>query len=454
MQLRPAIAAIAGVLASGFSARAQRGPSQPAVTVRGLAYDSLRRTPLRDAFISILGRSRNTTTDSRGRFHFDSVEPGSYTFAIQHAIIDSIGFPGLTARAKVSDGRDEVVVAVPSYETLWRRACGGKPPRDSGFVYGSIRDAETRAVVPHANIYVSWLDLLIDKRKRNVTQRDWQGRTRSDSTGTYTLCGVPMDVVLRVQATHDSAASGVVDLQPRELRVERLDLLIGPVLSTDSTRVGTIVGMISDVSGAPFADARVGVEGVRETRTGQDGRFTLPSIPAGSRQLSVMYVGMEPMQSVVHVVAHDTAVVALTFGKVTLLEMMRTTAANGARIFAAEFEQRRKAGFGYTRDSLTIIKYPDFVNVLREVPGLNTRYGAGILSITVPNGEGGFCAPDVKIDGAPAAFGHLIDLFPKEVAALEVYPRAGTVPTRFAPSGIKPLCGMILVWTKYGFANR
>ena len=51
-------------------------------------------------------------------------------------------------------------------------------------------------------------------------------------------------------------------------------------------------------------------------------------------------------------------------------------------------------------------------------------------------------------------FGHLLDLFPREVAGIEVYPTAAHVPMKYARVGIQPECGMILVWTKYGFRNR
>jgi len=60
----------------------------------------------------------------------------------------------------------------------------------------------------------------------------------------------------------------------------------------------------------------------------------------------------------------------------------------------------------------------------------------------------------VLIDGAPATNGHLLGLFPHEIAGLEVYATSAHVPSRFARVGIQSQCGMILVWTKYGFRNR
>jgi hypothetical protein len=58
------------------------------------------------------------------------------------------------------------------------------------------------------------------------------------------------------------------------------------------------------------------------------------------------------------------------------------------------------------------------------------------------------------IDGARATLIHLLDLRSSEIGGGEVYTHAAHIPSRFVPTGIQPQCGMILVWTKYGFRNR
>jgi hypothetical protein len=37
---------------------------------------------------------------------------------------------------------------------------------------------------------------------------------------------------------------------------------------------------------------------------------------------------------------------------------------------------------------------------------------------------------------------------------VEVYNRALIIPAQFSRAGHLPTCGMILVWTKYGFRQR
>jgi len=429
------------------------GVAQPrAVTVHGVVFDSLRGKPLRDAFVTIGGQSRAIATDSRGRFRFDSISPGVYTVTAQHPLFDSIGLSGLAARATISDGGREIELAVPSFATLWRLTCRGSAPRDSGIVFGTIRQASGGKPVADAAVELSWADLALDKTRR-VVQRRWHVDTRSNQHGGYAVCGVPLRLGLEVRAHNDSSESGVIDLAPAEVRVERRDLLVGPTAGVATGR-GTITGVVTEPGGSPVAGARVRLGDSREVRTDADGRFILDSVPAGTRQLEVLAVGVAPSLAAADVTPGDTVLVSVRLEKILTLDAMRTMAARGNRVFAAEFDERRKSGFGYTKDSTEIIKYTQFLNVFRDIPSLNVRYGSSTLTITAPDGKGGVCTPDVLIDGAGAAFGHLIDLQPDEVGGVEVYARAAHIPPRFVPPGIRPQCGMILVWTKYGFRNR
>src|SRR3954463_2865805 len=112
--------ALVGAVALAPPAPAQRG----AIPLRGMVFDSLRGQPMRDAFVSIAGGAQVITTDARGRFQFDSVAPGPHEIMAQHPILDSIGLSGLSAHAVVSGKGSEITLAVPSFATLWRAACG------------------------------------------------------------------------------------------------------------------------------------------------------------------------------------------------------------------------------------------------------------------------------------------------------------------------------------------
>lgn len=218
--------AVDGTIAMSATGGAQTGAvsAASAVSLHGVAFDSLRGEPLRDAFIAVSGRV----------------------------------------------------------------------PKDTGFVYGTVRDASGEKPVANATIDVTWVDAAADKLT-NIHQRRYRSQVRSDAKGGCGICGVPASVDVRVQASTDSAASGVIDLPPRDVRVQRRDLLIGKSAKSDSTRRSVIAGVVTDAAGAPFPNARLMMDEGPEARSGADGRFIIRSIPAGTRQVEVLFVGMAPV---------------------------------------------------------------------------------------------------------------------------------------------------------------
>ena len=434
---------------------AQAAATRPAVPVRGIAFDSVRGQPIRNAFIAMMGVSAGTTTDANGRFHFDSVAPGTYTFALQHALLDSLGLSGLSTRAIVGPDGGEVRIAVPSFATLWRAACrAGRPPRDSGFVYGTVRDVETHRPAANATVRVRWVEMLIDKQQ-GFMQRNWHLETHADSTGGYALCGVPMDGVnIQVQATSDSGASGVLDFPTGDVRVFRRDILLGAFRDSASSRRGTIVGLLTDIYGDPYFNARVVMDGVPEVRTGADGHFTLHNVPVGTRQIEFRSVGMVPVTTAIDVAAGDTTPVFMSLGNVTTLEAMRVERSRRGKALAIDFEARRKLGIGYSFDTTAILKFDNVSSIFQNVPSLTAQFRGPNMLLSMPNGRGGTCRPAVRLDGVLASYMNLADLSPREVADVEVFPRASQIPAGYSLPVSDAQCGMILVWTRYGFRER
>jgi protocatechuate 3,4-dioxygenase beta subunit len=438
------------VLALGASARGHAQGSL--VQVHGVAYDSLRGRPLVDAVVSVAGDSRTVRTDSRGRFRFDGIASGSHVFSAQHVALDSVGFSGISTRQTVTDGRAEVLIASPSFGTLWQAVCG-KPraPKDSGFVYGTVRDATTQAPVPNATVDVWWVELGVSKTKR-VSQKRWHGISRADSIGGYWICGVPLDLGLRLRATTDAAASGLIDLPLEGLRVQRRDLTIGPGGDAASVVTGVIAGSVADSSGRPIADARVMADGAAEIRSADDGRFVVRGVPVGTRQVEVLAIGMSPVVTSVHVMPNDTASVVAAMRRITTLDVVRVTASPMVRRLVREFEERRLTGAGYTRDSTEIGHHGTLSSVFFEFPSVrveSVRAGGTAFAISMPSTRGGRCIANVVIDGRKSDFQDLSFLRPSDIAAIEVYPRRMSLPMQFVQNDD---CGVVVVWTKYQFS--
>lgn len=449
------LAVLALALTPPAHAQVPVATARPSVPVRGIAFDSVRGKPIRNAFVAIMGGIPGTTTDTNGRFTFDSVPPGIYTFAMQHAMLDSLGFSGLTARATISAEGDEVRIAVPSFATLWRAAChAGTPPSDSGFIYGNVRSGATRKVVANATIRLMWSEMLLSKNE-SFRLRNWHLDARSDSLGNYAICGVPVDGgSLRVQATSEFGVTGEIDLPPGEMRVFRRDLTLGAPPGTDSSQRGTIAGILTDNLGDPYFNARVVSAGLPEARTGADGRFVMRDVPAGTRQIEFRSVGMIPIQSVVDIVANDTATVIMQLGRMTTLEGVRVERERRGKALAADFQVRRKLGMGYSMDTTDVLKFANFSSVFANIPSLRAEYRGPNMLLAMSNGRGGFCRPTVRLDGVIASFANLSDLSPHEVAGVEVFPRAAQIPAGYSLPASEPECGMILVWTRYGFRER
>ena len=442
-QFVSALIALAALSASGSA-------QDRVVTVRGVAYDSVRGMPLDGAVISMAGDARTVRADRRGRFEFDSVAPGAHTFSAQHAALDSLGFTGITARTTVTDGRTEIRIAGPSFSTLWRSVCGtSRIPKDSGFVYGTVRDGTTQALVPNATVELTWLDLRVD-RTHHISQSRYHGQTSTDSTGGYYICGVPTETGTRIRAATQSATSGLIDLASGSIRVQRRDLTLGAVGDSGSMQVGIVAGLVADSAGRPIPDARVIADGAGELRTAANGRFVVNAVPVGTRQVEVLAIGMSPVVTVVDVSPTDTATVLATMRRITTLDVVRVTASAQIRRLVRDLDERRAAGFGNVKDSTEIANHGTLFSVMFEFPGVQVerKNTAGDFIVTMAGTGANRCVANVIIDGQKSDFDQLNYLRPTDIAAIEVYPRRMQLPMQFIRFDD---CGAIVVWTKWAF---
>ncbi len=436
--------ATALMLAAAGAARAQTG----GVSVRGVAYDSVRGRPLAGAFVALSGSESTATTDSLGRFQFASVAPGPHTFTVQHATLDSIGFFGISSKVTLAGASADVVIASPSFATIWRAVCGpGKAAADSAIVYGTVTDAVRHAPVAGATVDLTWMELKADKQT-GVAQRRWRNQTRADSRGGYAACGVPLDVGLRVQALTDSSASGEVDLMPADLRVQRRDLLVGPARNGGATLRGTIAGMVTQPDGRPAAGTRVLMAEAAEVRSGRDGRFVIPNVPAGTRQLELLAIGYSPLVTTVDIVGGDTASVLVALRPMTTtLAAVTVTASALRRKFDREFAERRKTGYGYAMDSTQIARKGTMMATLAEFPSTDVKPVGRLRAfvITFPAGIRR-CNAVIWVDGVRSDIERLSEMVPDDIAVIEVYPHRMMVPAELMVHGND--CGVVAVWTK------
>jgi len=189
---------------------------------------------------------------------------------------------------------------------------------------------------------------------------------------------------------------------------------------------------------------------VAERRTSEDGRFLIPNVPAGTRQVEVLAIGMSPVITPVDVVPNETATMAAMLRRVTTLDVVRVTGTRRQFMVVREFEERRKVGAGYVRDSSEIIANATMASAFSQFPSLQVERSGSSFWLSMPGGVRGRCAPNLWVDGIPQRDTDLLNFMrPAEIAAIEVYPRVFTAPAKFM--GNSNMCGSVVLWTKREF---
>jgi hypothetical protein len=232
---------------------------------------------------------------------------------------------------------------------------------------------------------------------------------------------------------------------------------------------GTVDGLVTDSSLVPLADATVSIAGSSiQLVTGANGRFRMVRVPSGEYVVVVRHLGFAPVWAALRVDEADT--LRLSFALERMASELDTVKVTGKRssVRMAEFEERRKLGFGQfmTLDQIEKRNSVYGTELVRTFSSINVRPVAGragsrplyVAMSLRPGGAGNgsmkggglVCPLKVVIDGVqmPNPF-NLDDLPPpRDLVAIEVYSGPATVPLRF--KGADTSCGVILVWTKDG----
>jgi hypothetical protein len=445
-----------------FSSASAQMPDSGWATIRGTVYDSLLHSPLIGAHVWLLHSSRATESDGQGRYQLDSVPAGPQVIAFSRGDLDSIGLSNLAKAVTVLPGDVAVLpLAIPSRPTFWRAACGtarGTNQADSGLVFGTLRDAETRQLLAGAGVTLRWVTVahqrsgpwVIEYANRTVT---------TDSLGSYYVCGVPVEYLLAARARAGRYASGPADvlvdirgIVRRDLTLSR-EVVAGGGDSTGAPRSGlaTLVGTVRGERGGLLPGSYASLDGVDSAAMADDlGRFVLHSLPSGTQMLMVRRVGYFAARQVVDLRNRDTIRADVTMTEATVLDTIRVTASPALLPVLEEIDERRQTGFGYLITTSELRGRASMRSVFQGFPSLEVRGGAYNFTLVIPKYSsimgGGGCVPDIFIDGLPADAEQLSSLMPSELVAVEVYPR-------LSPGLFKYLrmntCAVVLVWTRW-----
>lgn len=474
---RPFLSLVCAALVHGaLGTTAQAQPAKLA-RLQGTVFDSTRALPLATAAVEMIEASDpsklwRTTTNSRGEFDFDSLPPGTYVVAVTHPRLDSLGVDQLSQGVALASGkRERLRLAVPSTRSLVARICGDSTLAEgSGYVRGTLRHAERSRVAVRGEVQIRWVDLVVT---RGSTQRQLSTlRAPADDLGRYTVCGVPSEGMVQMQAWSESDSTGVIDVQIPYDGVLVQDLLVGrsrtvmiavkdsQVTSADSLSdpVETLVrrgdarlrGSVKRQDGAPLANVRLSVWGTGvEQRSSADGRFTLTGLPTGTYTAEVRALGYAPLRSVVELVPGDGAALDVALDRAMRLDTVRINAQRRPRGLAQFEENRRLRGSGRFITPEMLEKRPPIrvTDLFRTIPGVRVVPG--------PNGDrvvmrgavfSPWCTPELWIDGMRAVNDMSLDFLvsAQDVMAVEVYNSGPSAPAQL--TGMSG-CGAIVLYT-------
>lgn len=452
-------------LAGAVRVHAQGAPDTLATgPLRGVVFDSLvTNAPLEGATVWIGGTDQTARTDARGRFLFERVRAGEVRVTFEHPALDSAGIIAPAARVQVLPRVGAVVqLATPSGATLRARACGDSAAASTAVLVGVVRDAGSDEPVAGATVAAEWTEFAFGGGRAGNAER--AARDTTDETGRFRLCGIPNDVELAVRAEKGQVSALVnLDLAGGAFAVRELHL------APSTVATGYLTGVVRRRDLSPIPGAQLTVVGLPvRASSGQDGRYTLENLPAGSRIVEVRAIGFAPLRRTVVVRPGRRQVVDIQFtDSVQVLDPLTVTTEFVPVLERVGFESRRKSGGGYfmTADDIRRKGSVTTEELFRGIPGvqvLPSGFGFTVRMTrsfgTAGAGLGKDCQPQYYVDGAilnpptdlNAPFN--LPIPPQDIEGIETYPSLVGVPAQFMRANTA--CGIIVIWTKRGAPSR
>ena len=256
-------------------------------------------------------------------------------------------------------------------------------------------------------------------------------------------------------------------------------LLVGLIpmrAQSEPSQTGAVTGrVLSELTGAYLANARVTVEGVppppHETVTDANGAYRLTDIPVGSRRITVDYVGLASVTGTVEVAAGRTAPLDFELGRTsgqTSTEEGKTLVLEKFEVLSDREESAQQRAMNQQRQSPNIknvVAYDEYPTAgndnigeyMRFIPGLSLNYAlnnaiqdaSGVSVRGMPPGTTGITIDGLDIVGTTGEAGtrgvSLATVPTSNIATIEVT----KVPT--PDMSAAGLGGSVNITTKSGF---
>jgi hypothetical protein len=409
-------------------------------TVVGVVFDSLAEEPLAGAFVIAYPSGASAVSDSLGRFviYTDTIATRVTAY---HGVLDQLGLGALVAE-RPENRRTPMRLSTPAFPTIWRSLCDEPRPLGgrSVIVTGTARLADGTTRVAGASVIVQW-----PKPEYAVGGGDIRSReVRTDSLGNFLVCGVEDFVDVSLAAVSREYRSCIITIPSDVRSLRRVDLMLAAENAS-----GRLTGVVKDRQGTPLADIQLALDGAAEpVITDVSGRFAFPDAPLGSRMLYVRAIGYQPIGQLVEVRADANEPLEIPFDKIVQLEGVKVTEKVKVRLDRAEFELRKRAGFGRVIDSTALARFPNLRAAMQQTPGIivTQRQGRASTEFDIFGRVG--CRAFVYLDGTITNLDEVNALPLENLAAVEVFTNVAFAPARYQPLGDN--CAVILFWTRFG----
>jgi hypothetical protein len=175
-------------------------------------------------------RIRTVCSDSNGEFAIEDAAPGMYLIGFYDPRLDSLLIAVPPRRIEVTArAPPRVLLAVSSITTVRVAHCGTVPRGDDeGVLLGRLHETMSNPAPAEPavrGVRVSWTEIVLGGRAGDMVTPSRSALP--DAIGAFVLCGVPVDVPLRLQAWSAGDSSGAIDVTVPATGIGMQDTVVG-----------------------------------------------------------------------------------------------------------------------------------------------------------------------------------------------------------------------------------
>jgi hypothetical protein len=439
--------------------------------VQGTVYDSIGRRPLPGAVVEVQmvdpDRNAASTTalpgfvaisDSAGRFELGGLPRGLFAVGFQHHVLNALG---LESPIRPLDLRNDSVarldLAIPSGRAVRDVGCPGRA--DDGLLAGYVVNARGGAPVT-ATIEVRWDEIMFANRR--MTASHHEAKANPDSTGRFSLCGLPAEAPLELRISSEGFRDIETEIVLPETGVVHRDFRLAVVDTMPGS--GTIRLRVVDDSGRMVASGRALIASLGREVPIDSGIATLGALPNGTWPIDVRAIGFEPGSALI-----DAEAATPTEGTIRIARMPQMLAAVSIVANASKADEaildailaRMRSAWGtlVLPSDLSLKNAAYASDAVRWARGFRT-WGSNVSGRPYSSGMGqaacisrDFIPPREKgmvvyLDGARVPFGlqGVNDAVrPEDILAVEAYPDVISAPAIWRTNDA---CAVVAFWTK------